>query len=321
MIRALKTITGLFIIFIILAAVAINLTIVYIHAPGPLQESKLITITKNSTVSDVTEILYQNNVISNPGIFRSLLKIYSSQYTIKMGQYYFTRHISIKQIFKILTRGKSILHKFRVKAGETTNEIVYRLNFHPLLSGEIRLPVPEGSIKPDTYFFSYNDQRQLLLEHMQKKQSQELDYYWSRRGQNCYISSKQEALILASIIEKETSLKEEKNKVAAVFINRMRRGMRLQSCPTVRYALTLGDYHLDRKLLYSDLKTNSKFNTYIYYGLPPTPISCPSGSSIEAALNPANINSLYFISNGQGEHYFSNTLKQHKLNMRKGKLN
>jgi UPF0755 protein len=315
--RIFKLFLAWLIILLTLSVIILYLTLVYVSAPGPLPESKRILIEKNASYSAVTDLLYRQEVISHPFIFKILLKTYARQNTIKMGEYYFTRHISIKQIFQILTRGKSILHKFRVRDGETTNEITSRLNSHPLLAGEIRLPVLEGTVKPDTYFFSYQDQRQQLLEHMQKKQTEILDYYWNRRQRSCFLKSKREALILASIIEKETAIKSEKRQVSAVFINRMKRKMRLQSCPTVRYAITLGDYHLDRKLLHSDLKISSKFNTYVYYGLPPTPISCPSPSSIEAALNPAGTNALYFISTGDGRHYFAESLKQHRRNMAK----
>ena len=175
----------------------------------------------------------------------------------------------------------------------------------------------EGSLLPETYFYSKGDSRQSLIDRMQKNMKELSHRLWKERSTHSNFSSLTEAINLASIVEKETGKKEERFHVASVFINRLQLGMRLQSDPTVIYGITMGQFNLGRRLTRKDLRSYSPFNTYLISGLPPTPISNPGVQSIIAVLNPKKSKDLYFVADGYGGHRFSETLEKHNANVRK----
>jgi UPF0755 protein len=237
------------------------------------------------------------------------------------GEYLFPKEITPAQVIDILQHGKILQHYITFPEGITNMEIIMKLNEIDILNGEISNPYSDGYLLASTYSFIYGDRRQSILDRMNKELEKNLDLLWENKQQNLPYKNKQEALIMASIIEKETNLKEEKRRVAAVFINRLRKGMKLQADPTVIYAITMGKEIFNRQLSKKDLKIVSPYNTYYFHGLPPSPITNPGIDAIKAALNPIQSNELYFVVNGSGGHNFAESLNQHNENVKAYKEN
>jgi UPF0755 protein len=307
---ALKLILILLIIFS-----TINLVFVYLNTAGPLKEPVELIIERGLSKREVVEKLHEHNVIRFPNVLYLITKFYGLKYKIKSGEYLFTSQITPIQVLEILTNGKSIVRKFVVPEGFTVRQIFDRLYEETRLVGEIHENITEGFLLPDTYFFSYNDQRQMLVEQMKKEMSKLLDDLMVHLSVTSPLKTRLDVLKLASIVERETNLDEEKPRVAAVYINRLKKGMKLQADPTTIYAITLGKTNLGRPLVRSDLFIESPYNTYMVYGLPPTPIACPGRRAIEAAIKPANTNDLFFVANGRGGHNFSTNARDHINNV------
>jgi UPF0755 protein len=234
---------------------------------------------------------------------------------MKAGEYEIKKAASMRDVLDALTEGKSILYRITVAEGMTSYQVVERLNANTELTGTIAEVPPEGSLQPDTYKFSRGMSRQDLIERMQAQQRNTLQALWEGRAQGLPVTTPQEALILASIVEKETGRSDERNRVAAVFVNRMRQRMRLQSDPTIVYGVTGGKGALGRGILRSEIEQKTPYNTYQIDGLPPTPICNPGRAAIEATLNPAKTDELYFVANGKGGHVFARTLAEHNKNV------
>lgn len=283
----------------------------YLGVHNKLEYTKTIVIPQGSSVKTIALQLGKEEIIRYPLLFNLILELSSSQYKLKAGEYAFTPHITPRQVIKILVSGKSIVRKLFIPEGLTTKQILDKINDEATLLGEITETFKEGELMPNTYFFSYGDTKQVILNRMRNKMTQTLDSLWEKRSKGLPIKTKEEALILASIIEKETSINNERRKVAAVFVNRLKKNMKLQADPTVIYAVTKGQENFGRAITRKDLKTESEYNTYFIKGLPPSPISNPSKESIEAALNPEKNNYIFFVANGKGGHNFASTLKQH----------
>lgn len=298
-------------ISLILLISGINYGIFYLFVPGDLGENKTIIIRPKLSINQIAIILNDNKIIKNPLLFAILAKIYSLKHALKSGEYIFTRNISPMQTLRILSSGKSIIHKLVIAEGTTVNEIMTRINNEERLMGEILGVIPEGFLMPATYFFVYGDQKEQLIDQMRKLMSAELAKAVEKLSPNSPLKTRLDILILASIIEKETSLNEEKPLIAAVFINRLNKKIKLQADPTTIYAITLGKEKLARSLTRKDLMIESPYNTYYVTGLPVGAISCPGKKSIESAVNPAKTDSLYFVVNGIGGHNFSNNLSDH----------
>jgi UPF0755 protein len=188
---------------------------------------------------------------------------------------------------------------------------------HPALSGAITEIPPEGSLLPDTYVFRRGLERQALLNQMREAQTKLVESLWAERAPDLPLADTKEAVILASIVEKETGVPEERRQVAAVFVNRLRKKMRLQSDPTIIYGIVGGRGRLDRPIRQSDIEAKTEYNTYRIDGLPPTPIANPGRESLLAVLRPAPIEDLYFVADGSGGHVFARTLEEHRQNVRK----
>ncbi len=206
--------------------------------------------------------------------------------------------------------------RFRVALAEgvTSWQVVDELKAIDVLEGEVEVPA-EGSLAPDSYEIAPGDARADLIDRMQRAQEAILAEAWENRAEDLPLESPEEAMILASIVEKETGVAEERPQVASVFVNRLRRGMRLQTDPTVIYGITEGEGTLGRGIRASELRAATPYNTYVIEGLPPTPIANPGRAAIEAALNPAETRYVFFVADGTGGHAFAETLDEHNRNV------
>lgn len=299
----------------------INFCIFYLFAPGSLAENKTVIIKPKLSIDQIAMILDDHNIIKYPILFSFLAKIYSLKHSIKSGEYIFTQNISPIQTLRILSSGKSIIHKMLIPEGMLVHEIIKKINSEERLVGEIIGTIPEGFLMPSTYFFSYGDQKEQIIDKMRKLMSLQLDKVMEKLSPNSLLKTRLDVLILASIVEKEAILDAEKPLIAAVFLNRLKKHMKLQSDPTTIYAITLGKDKLIRPLTKKDLAIQSPYNTYYVFNLPPGAISCPGVKSLEAVVNPAKIDSLYFVVNGMGGHNFSNNFNDHNKHIKSYRKN
>jgi UPF0755 protein len=215
----------------------------------------------------------------------------------------------------VLRAGKPFTRRLTLPEGLTSAEAVVLINGAEALDGDAGETPVEGSLLPETYHYVRGDLRTELVRRMQRSLDETIDELWPRRAEDLPLADKREAIILASIVEKETGIPEERPRVASVFVNRLRAGMRLQSDPTVAYGISGGSGPLGRALTRQDLQTPSPYNTYLNDGLPPGPISNPGRAAIEAVLNPADTKFLYFVASGNGGHAFAKTLEEHNRNV------
>ena len=288
-----------------------------INARGPHSASAIVVIERGETSRAIANKLASKGVISSPGLFRLAERIYRPwRGSLKAGEYEIPAGATMNQIMAMIQAGKGVVHKLTIPEGWTTAQVLERIRTHKALAGQITDTPAEGSLLPDTYIFRRGDSRNGLIRRMQKAQQHLLDELWPQRAKGLPIKTRKDAIILASIIEKETGIKSERSRVAAVFINRLKRGMRLQSDPTTIYGITLGRKALDRPLTRKDINTKTSYNTYQIDGLPPGPIANPGRAAIKAALNPEPTDDLYFVADGSGGHAFSSNLAGHNKNVK-----
>jgi peptidoglycan lytic transglycosylase G len=283
--------------------------------PGPLDVARVIAIPKGEGRIAIASRLEREGVISNRWTFIASYLLQNSfgrkTGDMQAGEYEFKQRASMSDVMDMLTQGRAILAKLTIPEGLTSLQIVERVRAELDLVGDVTQIPPEGSLLPDTYRFSRGIDRQELINRMQAEMKRFLAAAWDKRQPDIPIKSPEEAVIFASIVEKETGRADERDRVAGVFANRMRKGMRLQSDPTVIYGIAGGKGPLGRSLTRSDLSGETAHNTYQIDGLPPTPICNPGRSAIEATLNPASTKDLFFVADGTGGHAFSETLKDH----------
>ena len=284
-------------------------------SPGPLDHSTVVVIPKGEGVNAIAERLEREGVISDRRIFVASVMYFKAQNKLKAGEYELRKSASMRDVLDQLVRGKSILYKVSIPEGFTSQQVVDRLNAASFLEGEIAEIPAEGSLMPDTYKFSRGMTRTDMLERMGAEQRKFITNLWDSRAEGLPFETPQEAIILASIVEKETGRADERTRVAGVFINRLRKKMRLQSDPTVIYGLVGGKGTLGRGILREELQRETPYNTYVIAGLPPGPIANPGRAAIEAVLNPAVTKDLYFVANGTGGHAFAPTLAAHNRNV------
>jgi UPF0755 protein len=283
--------------------------------PGPLKEAATVVIPKGSGRDAILRRLLAAGVIEDPLVFRIAVRLTGSAGRLKAGEYRFPPRVSMRRALARIVSGKTVLRMFTAHEGRTTHEIIGLLKETEGLEGEVTLKPREGELLPETYSFALGDTRDAVVKRMREAMTKVLNELWEKRAENLPIKTKRQALILASIIEKETGKPEERARVAAVFVNRLRKGMRLQTDPTVIYGITKGKGPLGRRLLTKDLEKKTAYNTYRIDGLPPGPIANPGRASIVAALNPAKTKDLYFVADGTGGHVFSETLEEHNKNV------
>lgn len=302
-------------VFFIITVLPGPLFLVGLFAKGPLAEKITIVIPHGTSVQKITQMLTKRGALVHPILFRAAARLMAKD-KLKAGEYIIAPHLSAVDIATILREGQSVMRQFTIPEGLTSHEIVYLLNQIEELRDEITVIPPEGSILPETYSYHLNNSRPELLKRMQKDMQASLQTLWEARQPNLPLTSPEEAVILASVVEKETGYKDnERARVAGVFINRLRKGMALQSDPTVIYAITMGKVPLGRALLYKDLRAESPYNTYQNTGLPPTAICNPGRAAIQAVLNPEHNDYIYFVADGSGGHAFARTLKEHNKNV------
>jgi len=288
----------------------------YFHFAKNLSTEKSIIIPKGASLNKISLILAENNIIEYPQVFKLYVKYLKDYNSLKAGEYEIPQNVSPADVYDMLSKGKVILHKITFPEGITSHQIMQVLMLEDKLTGEISRSLKEGIYLPDTYNFTRDDKKQNVLNRMQKSMIDFLDKNWEKRDKTIPIKTKKEAIILASIVEKETGVASERGRIAAVFVNRLRKGMKLQSDPTTIYGITKGEGSLGRKLLYKDLRAKTPYNTYTIKGLPPTPIANPSREAIKAVLNPPPIDDIFFVADGTGGHVFAKTLKEHNVNVK-----
>ena len=253
-------------------------------------------------------------IIADSRLFRLYARYRGLDSSLHAGEYEFQPAVSMAEVLARLAAGKIVLRFVTIPEGLTSREAAALVAAAEGMKGIAETP-PEGSILPETYTFTLDESRTALVARMQDAMQETLAELWANRAEGLPVSSPEEAVILASIVEKETGLPEERQRVAAVFVNRLNRGMRLQSDPTVVYAITKGERELGRALRFKDLEVKDPYNTYYAAGLPPGPICNPGRASLAAVLNPIESKELYFVADGTGGHVFAETLAQHNRNV------
>ena len=291
------------------------------ESPGPLDQARNVVIPPGGRIA-IAERLEKEGVITNRWTFVGghLLQSWfggGKGFDLKAGEYEIQAHASMRDVMETLAEGKSIMYKTTLPEGLTSEQIVERLKAEPNLTGEIASTPLEGTLLPNTYLFSKGASRQEIIHRMEREMAKKVAELWENRPQDIPLRSLEELVTFASIVEKETGQADERDRVAAVFYNRLRKGMRLQSDPTIIYGIVGGQGSLGRGITKSDLETKTAYNTYMINGLPPGPICNPGLSALEASIKPAQTSDLYFVADGSGGHTFSETLKEHNSAVQK----
>ena len=284
-------------------------------SPGPLEEPATVIVPRGSGLQIIADELRAQGVIDSPMILMLRARWLGQAHRFKAGEYAFEPGISVDGVIDQMVAGRTVIHRITLPEGWTSAQLAELIAANDILSGELVAVPPEGSLLPETYHFERNEDRNALIARMTAAMDATLAELWAGRADDLPLDTPEEALVLASIVEKETGIASERPHIAGVFVNRLDRGMPLQSDPTVIYALTLGEGPLDRLLTRADLKTDSPYNTYVVPGLPPGPIANPGRDAIAAVLQPLETKDLYFVADGTGGHAFAETLAQHNRNV------
>lgn len=289
-----------------------------LNAPGPAATETTVLIPHGAGVAAIGRRLAEAGVIEEPRLFSLGFRLIGGDRPLQAGEYRIPAGASAREIMEMMVAGRTVVRRLTVPEGLTTAEIMGLLAEAEGLQGNLP-PEPEwpaqGTLLPETYFYSWGDSRAALLDRMAAAMEEALAELWPSRAPDLPLETPHEAVTLASIVEKETGLPEERPRVAGVFINRLNLGMPLQSDPTVIYSLTEGQRVMDRALTRKDLDTDHPYNTYEIRGLPPGPIANPGRASIAAVLNPMESDELYFVADGNGGHVFAETLEEHNRNV------
>ena len=289
-----------------------------IEAPGPLQEDKIVNIPTRAGMADIADTLQREGVIdNNRWVFIGSVIALKARSELKPGEYSFQKNASLRDVIGTIVEGKVVQHAVTIPEGLTSEQIVTRLSDNDIFAGSVREIPREGTLLPETYKFPRGTTRDQVIQRMQQAQKRTLAEIWERRSPDIPIKTPEQLITLASIIEKETGKADERSRVAAVFVNRLRQRIKLQSDPTIIYGLVGGKGTLGRPIKRSEIQQPSPYNTYVVDGLPPGPIANPGRASLEAAANPARTRDLFFVADGTGGHSFSDTYDQHQKNVAK----
>lgn len=310
-----------FLSFLLIAAIAALAALAWgehrMREPGPLTASKVVYISPGTEVADIIAELEREGVVDSPFLLNMALLVEGNRSKVKAGEYLFKQNASLREVIDTLVSGKQVLHAITIPEGLTSEQIVERLRESDILVGEIIDLPKEGSLLPETYKFARGTPRADIVKKMQDDQKRAVDLIWARRASGLPLRSPYELVTLASIVEKETGKADERPRVASVFLNRLKKGMRLQSDPTIVYGLVGGKGSLGRGITQSELEKFTPYNTYLIDGLPPGPIANPGRAALEAVANPSRTQDLYFVADGTGGHVFSESLDQHSRNVQR----
>ncbi len=316
--RVVRSLFAIAIVTVVIAGGAIAFAYMQFTAKGPLVANTVFQVNQGLKRSEIGAQLQDAGIVSSAGIFTAAAHVNGAfGGRLKAGEYEFPAKASIDQVLAIITSGRAVTYKVTIPEGWTTEMAVARVVENDVLTGEVKAVPLEGAIMPETYVFRRGLTRQKMLDDMQAAQSKMLDEAWKARAVSSTLKTKEEAVTLASIVEKETAIPEERPLIASVFHNRLKQGMRLQSDPTIIYGLVGGKGKLERGLTKDDLDSDTAYNTYKINGLPPGPIANPGRASLEAVLNPPDTGYLYFVADGSGGHAFAKTLEEHNANVAK----
>ena len=297
------------------AIILVSLAVQRIGAPGPLPADKVVIIAPGTDVGEIIGQLEQDGVIDSATLMTGTLYAEGDRSKIKAGEYLFKQSASLRDVIDTLVSGKQILHAITIPEGLTSEQICDRLKADDVLQGEIRSVPKEGTLMPDTFKFARGTTREQLLRTMAQEQKKVVAETWAHRAQDTTIRSPYEMITLASIVEKETGKADERPRVAGVFVNRLTKGIPLQSDPTIVYGLVGGKATLGRGILKSEIEQKTPYNTYAIAGLPPGPICNPGRAAMEAVATPSRTKDIYFVADGTGGHAFAETLDQHRANV------
>lgn len=288
------------------------------YGEGPLNEERVFRVEAGASLSSTATRLEEQGIIGNSMIFSQFGTRVENSTIIKAGDFIVPAHASMAEVYKELTEGNPLRYAVVIPEGWTVWQAIQRINADDRLTGVIGQLPPEGSILPGSYDYMPGDSRQSVLEKMQLAMTQALAEVWETRQPDLPLASPAELLILASIVEKETGVAAERPQIAAVFVNRLRTRMRLQSDPTIIYGITLGQSTLDRGIRRSEIEEKTAYNTYQIDRLPPTPIANPGIEALRAVANPDSHDYLYFVAKGatpKEGHVFAETYAQHQQNV------
>jgi UPF0755 protein len=289
-----------------------------IEAPGPLKQDKVVNIPARAGMTDIADILQREGVIdNNRWAFIGSVFALKARSELKPGEYSFQKNASLRDVVGTMVEGKVVQHAITIPEGLTSEQIVARLTDNDIFAGTVSEIPREGTLLPETYKFPRGAMRDQVIQRMQQAQKRALAEIWERRNPDIPVRSPEQLVTLASIVEKETGKPDERSRVAAVFANRLRQKIKLQSDPTIIYGLVGGKGTLGRPIKRSEIQQPSPYNTYVIDGLPPGPIANPGRASLEAAANPARTRDLFFVADGTGGHAFTETYDQHQKNVAK----
>jgi len=305
--------------FFVLAGLAAGIALFFgkqrFEAPGPLAADRVVNIPRGSGMRDIADTLSREGVIDQPWLFIGGVLVLKAREDLKAGEYEFKAHSSMRDVVATIVEGKVVAHQVSIPEGLTSEQIVTRLLQDDILAGDIKEIPHEGSLLPDTYNFARGMTREQMVARMQQAEQRLLRDVWEHRAPDLPLKTPEQLVVLASLVEKETGKPEERTRVAAVFVNRLKQRMKLQSDPTIIYGLVGGKGSLGRPIMKNEIEQATPYNTYIIEGLPPGPITNPGRASLEAAANPARTRELYFVADGTGGHAFAETYEQHQKNV------
>ena len=281
-----------------------------------MQEDKIVNIPARAGMTDIADILQREGVIdNNRWAFIGSVFALKARAGLKPGEYAFQKNASLRDVIGTIVEGKVVQHSVTIAEGLTSEQIVARLSESDIFSGTIREIPREGTLLPETYKFPRGTSREQVIQRMQQAQKRVLAEIWERHNPDVPVKTPEQLVTLASIVEKETGKPDERSRVAAVFVNRLKQKMKLQSDPTIIYGLVGGKGTLGRPIKRSEIQQPSPYNTYLVEGLPPGPIANPGRASLEAVANPARTRDLFFVADGTGGHSFTETYEQHQKNV------